>query len=356
MHVLAPLRWPSRSSSYGPGPRSRASGTTRPRAELLQATASSRKPTRRSTRSRPSAAAARQEVADRTRALYESGGDPAVLASMLGGDNPLDAIDRYNLAAAVITYEVRNANNAAQLPSRRPKTSTSTTQRSPRGSRSCRSRPPRRPSQIDAALSRRSEQELANANGDGAATHAGHRGAQLAQGADELRRAPSRAAGGSVGSRDRTGRRTRPSPPRSPGRAPAGSATLSCGVAPARTPSTAAGLTQWSYAHAGITLPRVAADQYNAGPHPSLADLEPGDLLFWATDIVESCDHPPRHDVHRRWADDRRAAHRHRRPDPAGLHARFHRRDAALGRITTASLSPEQRALRRIKSVVAGLG
>jgi cell wall-associated NlpC family hydrolase len=44
------------------------------------------------------------------------------------------------------------------------------------------------------------------------------------------------------------------------------------------------GLTQQSYLHAGITLPRVAADQYNAGPHPSLADLEPGDLLFWATD------------------------------------------------------------------------
>ena len=35
---------------------------------------------------------------------------------------------------------------------------------------------------------------------------------------------------------------------------------------------------------AGITLPRVAADQYNAGPHPSLANLLPGDLLFWATD------------------------------------------------------------------------
>jgi cell wall-associated NlpC family hydrolase len=42
------------------------------------------------------------------------------------------------------------------------------------------------------------------------------------------------------------------------------------------------GLTQWSYAHAGVTLPRTAAEQWNAGPHPSLADLEPGDLLFWA--------------------------------------------------------------------------
>jgi cell wall-associated NlpC family hydrolase len=45
------------------------------------------------------------------------------------------------------------------------------------------------------------------------------------------------------------------------------------------------GLTQWAYAHAGIQLPRVAADQWNAGPHVTLADLLPGDLLFWATDL-----------------------------------------------------------------------
>jgi peptidoglycan DL-endopeptidase CwlO len=45
------------------------------------------------------------------------------------------------------------------------------------------------------------------------------------------------------------------------------------------------GLTQWAYAHAGIALPRVAADQWNAGPHVTMADLQPGDLLFWATDL-----------------------------------------------------------------------
>jgi cell wall-associated NlpC family hydrolase len=49
------------------------------------------------------------------------------------------------------------------------------------------------------------------------------------------------------------------------------------------------GLTQWAYARAGITLSRVAADQWNNGPHPALADLLPGDLLFWATDV-----HDPR--------------------------------------------------------------
>jgi len=47
------------------------------------------------------------------------------------------------------------------------------------------------------------------------------------------------------------------------------------------------GLTQWSYAHAGIALPRTAAEQWFTGPHPSLAQLEPGDLLFWATDLSD---------------------------------------------------------------------
>lgn len=45
------------------------------------------------------------------------------------------------------------------------------------------------------------------------------------------------------------------------------------------------GLTGASYAAAGLHLPRVAAQQWFAGPHVSLADLQPGDLLFWASDI-----------------------------------------------------------------------
>jgi peptidoglycan DL-endopeptidase CwlO len=45
------------------------------------------------------------------------------------------------------------------------------------------------------------------------------------------------------------------------------------------------GLVQWSYAHAGLALPRVAADQYNVGQHIDLDQLQPGDLLFWATDV-----------------------------------------------------------------------
>ncbi|MFD7590618.1 NlpC/P60 family protein [Kitasatospora sp. NPDC059811] len=45
------------------------------------------------------------------------------------------------------------------------------------------------------------------------------------------------------------------------------------------------GLTQAAYASVGITLPRVANDQWYAGPHPSRYQLRPGDLVFWATDL-----------------------------------------------------------------------
>lgn len=42
------------------------------------------------------------------------------------------------------------------------------------------------------------------------------------------------------------------------------------------------GLVQWAYAHAGIALPRVAQDQYDAGPAVANGDpLLPGDLVFF---------------------------------------------------------------------------
>jgi hypothetical protein len=42
-----------------------------------------------------------------------------------------------------------------------------------------------------------------------------------------------------------------------------------------------------SLLHAGITIPRVAADQYaGGGQRFSLADAEAGDLLFYASDVT----------------------------------------------------------------------
>jgi cell wall-associated NlpC family hydrolase len=44
------------------------------------------------------------------------------------------------------------------------------------------------------------------------------------------------------------------------------------------------GLVQWSFAQAGIVMPRVAADQARSGPAVPVSQLAPGDLLFYYTD------------------------------------------------------------------------
>ncbi|MEU1850199.1 bifunctional lytic transglycosylase/C40 family peptidase [Streptomyces sp. NPDC019990] len=48
------------------------------------------------------------------------------------------------------------------------------------------------------------------------------------------------------------------------------------------------GLTQAAYESVGIKLPRVANDQYNAGPHPARDELLPGDLVFFSDDLTNS--------------------------------------------------------------------
>ncbi|MDR3084624.1 MAG: C40 family peptidase [Streptomyces sp.] len=48
------------------------------------------------------------------------------------------------------------------------------------------------------------------------------------------------------------------------------------------------GLTRAAYESVDITLPRVANDQYNAGPHPKRSELLPGDLVFFSDDLNNS--------------------------------------------------------------------
>ncbi|MFD5320302.1 NlpC/P60 family protein [Streptomyces sp. NPDC127098] len=47
------------------------------------------------------------------------------------------------------------------------------------------------------------------------------------------------------------------------------------------------GLTKAAYESVGIELPRVANDQWNAGPHPDRSELLPGDLVFFAYDLQD---------------------------------------------------------------------
>jgi cell wall-associated NlpC family hydrolase len=50
------------------------------------------------------------------------------------------------------------------------------------------------------------------------------------------------------------------------------------------------GLVQWSFAAAGIRMPRVPQQQWFAGPHVSYANARPGDLLFWHYDPTDPGD------------------------------------------------------------------
>jgi cell wall-associated NlpC family hydrolase len=47
------------------------------------------------------------------------------------------------------------------------------------------------------------------------------------------------------------------------------------------------GLVQWSFARAGIRMPRVSQQQWYAGPHINYSDALPGDLLFWHNDPTD---------------------------------------------------------------------
>jgi cell wall-associated NlpC family hydrolase len=47
------------------------------------------------------------------------------------------------------------------------------------------------------------------------------------------------------------------------------------------------GLVQWSFAQAGIAMPRVAADQARTGPAVPVSSLQPGDLLFYHFDPTD---------------------------------------------------------------------
>jgi cell wall-associated NlpC family hydrolase len=47
------------------------------------------------------------------------------------------------------------------------------------------------------------------------------------------------------------------------------------------------GLVEWSFAQAGISMPRVAADQARVGPSVPATQLQPGDLLFYHTDPTD---------------------------------------------------------------------
>jgi cell wall-associated NlpC family hydrolase len=230
-----------------------------------------------------SAEQAQQTVADHARALYESGGDSTVLASLLTSGNPTQALDSYRLAGDVIAYETQTAHRAAATLAQ----ASSLADRDAAISRRVTKLQATRQAAADKVQSLLVTQEkaLAAVNSTVRKIMRADEAAQAAASAADFVSAVQ-ADGGNV---NLSGSQT---PPNAIAAAAIAAARSRLGVpyvwgATGPDSFDCSGLTQWSYAHAGINLPRTAAEQWNAGPHPSLADLEPGDLLFYATNTSD---------------------------------------------------------------------
>jgi cell wall-associated NlpC family hydrolase len=216
----------------------------------------------------------------RVRALFESGGRATLLATVLAGSDPADAMSRLHVISNLFAYDSGDvaatasvADQAAALMQRLNTAAREVT----------------RLQHAAAIAAGRVRILLAEQRH---ALHAANRQVRtlVAQRQAALAAADAAAfqtaladAGGVLGQQETT-------PPNDIAAGAIAAARTRLGddyVWGATGPDTfdCSGLTQWSYAHVGIQLPRVAADQYNAGAHVALDSLQPGDLLFWATDI-----------------------------------------------------------------------
>jgi len=274
-----------------------------------------------------SAGDARRASDERARALYKSGGSSALFAGVLSSADPVEALTRWHAVTTVLSADqARAARSAAGVgpvaqAQRRAQaaaaTQTRRTQQEQEQAAHVQDLLQRQQALIagaDAEVLRlaREQQERER--------HAAERAFAERVAAAEAPQARAEAAGAAAASADvralgattvrRSGSGARPLPapvaggPGPGGAAPGGAVSVAApGTAAERAVAAArsrlglpyrwgatgpeafdcSGLTGWAYAAAGVTLPRVAAEQYNAGPHPGLAELAPGDLLFWGS-------------------------------------------------------------------------
>jgi len=273
-------------------------------------------------------------AAERVRALYKSGGAPALYATVLQGGDISDVLSRMQSVNAVLT-EDRSVSDAAgrsvdarrtaearlgALAARQTRLQTSVAQRAD-SVRTLLARTDALLAGADVrvralAEQQRRAQEAAAARAALARLAAAEQKAQAdalaaaaasAAAASATAAAAAAAAGTAAAGPARPGGTVAPSvgylpapstavPLQPTSQAPSQAAAVAVAVARAQVgkpylwgavgPDSydCSGLTLSAYLAAGIALPRTAQQQWYAGPHVPLGALAPGDLLFWASD------------------------------------------------------------------------
>jgi cell wall-associated NlpC family hydrolase len=228
---------------------------------------------------------AQDAVTNRARALYMSGGQLGLMATILNGGTPGDVLERVQTVRSVVGSDHLTAAAGKAVAARAADVANSSAVAREQVA-SLRQQAAVSVAQVQLLLDRqrtllhradktvlrlaRAEQKAAEAKALADAANSG------------------RAAGVPVASGD---------PDSLPGSISGPNAIVTAAIAAARsrlgmpylwgatgpTRFDCSGLMLWSYNQAGVTLPRTSRAQYAGLPHVALSDLQPGDLVFYAT-------------------------------------------------------------------------
>lgn len=233
------------------------------------------------------AQAARDAVTDRARALYMSGGQLGLMATVLAGTSPSDVLERAQsvssvissgdvVAASIQSDAVASASVAAASTLTRVQVAALKVQAAASLS------------EVQRLLAR--QQTLIHQADKTVRKLAAEQEKQAEAAALAAAATSAGAAGIPVGDSGSLGATIQ---------GPTAAATTAIAAARTRlglpylwgatgpTRFDCSGLMLWSYAQAGITLPRTSRQQYAALPHVALSDLQPGDLVFYATNTAD---------------------------------------------------------------------
>jgi len=226
----------------------------------------------------------RAALAQQVRALYMSAGDMTLLPTLLRGDSPQDVFTQLDTVDRVLRHQQKVA-GSVQARVAAVQVTTLRLERLADQRTALADQADAAQAAVVDLLQKRSD-ALSSASAE--VLRLEQQDIAAAQAASEARAAAALTAAQIAVSADLPN----PLPPASPeaaqaiaaARAEIGKPYLYGGNGP--DAFDCSGLTKWAYAAAGVTLPRTSREQWNVGPHVALADLQPGDLLFWATDVT----------------------------------------------------------------------